>query len=861
MTLTIPIDKNFAYRPVAETPEQMKTSFFVDVYRAAEQRIDGILDLSKPAGSDGLLMEYSNIIAFTGGRGAGKTSVMGNVGNLLQSGKRLDGSSWEKNFFLCPPMIDPSHISPDETVIDIVLSGLYNFFKTYCGTHDIFMDRQRKIYQAFSEAFQAVRVICQSREARHGIPDSLEGLHRVTAGNNLRELMSSLVKLLLQEVGRERNAAGCLVLCIDDIDMNIQQGYNICEELRKYLNIPHVIILFSLYISQMNDLVRQQYLNDFGTLLRYGDEITLSESVPDMAKKYLEKLIPFNHRCALPEINFRNSMDITIRYEEREGQGIALTDEVLRLLHDKTGVLLVKNQDGTHAFLPTSLRGVTHLISLLQRMESVKLVREEQAYQLDEKERVILGKNLDTLARYIKEYHIVEFSRQSASVLEALITAPQESLNIRVTRMMAGVLDETLTSQIRRRSGTGILQGEKASVGDVLYIMHTYSREEHYADGKDQLFAALFKVLYSIRLLQAFFIDARQDKGLDARKLALRQVLGSLIYHVDDDKVCRGSDLCEILSISDLKDLESSPDFDATLDELLLGTICMGRPEKIGRISRTQPLTPYLNSVDRDDKDISRDALTGKLGNTFQYFIYSYLGCILSPLRDDLAIQNQNYQTWRQKYLSPLPVLSADYIDAYVQGLRRATENTRKSTSSISVAVSKGSRELISDLISRSCVDDNSKNFFTQSLTSFPFMQEDSLVEKYLFSKDSSKQAPTEIASEKRISSLTYYLRKLQGMRSKYESATDVGQLIRKYENEDTSGKLQPEDLDRLKRLSERLKTFKDEFKKRQWETLEDFPVLRNQILQEIDLEIQNAEEELKKLEAMKEESENHARV
>lgn len=577
MTLTIPRDPNFAYRPVIESPEYMKSSFFSDVYLFAEQRIDDILSLSQANKSDGLPLEYSNIIAFTGDRGAGKTSVMGNVRGLLDSGKKLDGSLREKESFLCLPMIDPSHISPDETVIDIVLSHMYTYFDEYCGKNNVFTDQKRMVYQAFSDTYKAVRVVCQSREARHSIPDSLVGLVNATAGNRLRESMSKLVDLLLRETSSQKDTAGWLVLCIDDIDMNIQQGYNICEELRKYLNIPNVIILFSLYIGQMNDLVRQQYLKDFDTLMRYQDEIPLAESVPDMAKKYLEKLIPFSHRCALPEINFRNLKDITIRYEEEDGQPVPLPDEILRLLYEKSGLILVKNQYKAHDFLPTSLRGVTHLITLLRKMDPVTLIHADHSYQLDEKERENLEWNLDTLARYIREYRIVEFSRQSAATLEALLKTPQETLNLRVIRMMNSRLEFLETS----------LPWDNPTVGDVLYIMRCYSMEEHGDEGKDGLFSALFKVLYSIRLLQAFLIDGEQDNSADARRLNLRQVLGSLIYNVDTDNVFRGSNLCEMLPISNLKELGTSPDFDALLDELLIGTICMGRPEKIGRPGRT----------------------------------------------------------------------------------------------------------------------------------------------------------------------------------------------------------------------------------------------------------------------------------
>lgn len=837
MILTIPKDVNFAYRPVRETPEQMKTSFFFDVYRTAERHIDTILELSKSDASAELPVEHSNIIAFTGGRGEGKTSAMGNFSNLLHTGKRLEGPQREREFFECLPMIDPSHISPDETVIDIVLSRMFNCFQTYCEHNEVVSERKRELYTAFSDTYQAVRIICQSRQTRHDIPDSLEGLQSAAAGNNLRRLMFKLVNLLLGELGGSRKIKGYLVLCVDDIDMNIQQGYSICEELRKYLSIPNVIILFSLCIDQMNDLVRQQYLKDFEVHLRHA-EFPLTESVSDMSKKYLEKLIPFDRRCALPKLTLKSLKDIDICYEGEDHVRGSISDDLLHLLYEKSGLILVKNMAGTHAFLPTNLRGITHFIALLQNMDSVVLVKKDQAYQLTQEEHAVLEKNLDTLARYIREYFIIEFPEKSAAILKALLEEPQENLNLRITRMMAPSIDSSVSS----------LFGEKPAVGDVLSTMRLYSKAIHYDDGMDSLFSALFKVLYSIRILQTFLVDGEANEDLELRKLRLHQLLGAMIYNADLDKVFRGDKLCHDVPISEVKKAEDSPEFDNLLDELLINTVCMGRPEADKR-SGIQ-FTPYLSHSDRGEEDVTRSALTGGHGNTFKYFIYSFLGCILSSLRTNseqsgLTIRNAKYQEWRTLYPSPLPILSADCIDAYTTGLYRATINFRKSASNFSYAVSKGSRSLIQDIINRSCIDRDSRCYWENALKDFPFMQEEPLFEKHFLIVESEPSAKTAL-------SLDFLLQRLQRIYEKYEGITDFSYMLSTYEFADTTGNLEPDERSRLHKLIEQIKQLKQIYRKSHKDNLLDDPEglsgLKDQILAAINAEIQIVRDKLSEL-------------
>lgn len=808
MTLTIPKDVSSAYRPRREQPDEMGRSLFQNIYRTAEQYVADIWGLSAEMCGEGLT-EYSNILAFTGGRGAGKTSAMLNVKGLLESGKKLDGSSWNGVTFIALPMIDPSHLSADETIIDIVLSRMYTRFERHCTQErSVPIEVRRKVYQAFSETYQAVRAMCQSREDRHSSADPLEGLQYAAAGNSLRELMDRLVRQFLKVLTNGRPVRGCLVLCVDDVDMNIRQGYAICEELRKYLSIPNVVILFSLYMEQMNDLIRQQYSKDFSTLLKGRDSkgrdkkgrdnLDLAESVPNMAEKYLQKLIPFGRRCALPSMDLKNLSSIQVRYDGDPADMPAspLTDEILGRLYQTTGLILVKSQRQTHGFLPTTLRGIVHLLSLLRSMEPVTVIdpEREEPYTLPAEQTERLEHNLNRIARYIQEYCLSELPQSSVTVLSVLLDESSEALNQRVIRTMLHELED-LDFKDERSSFSEFLKQdiapENITVGDVLRVMRVYAQAVHYYDGKNIRFSALFRTVYSIRILQHFFLEAGTNAALDKRKMDLFTMLGGLLYQPEGDDLIRmKQDSVDRLQQQRVEDLKASVEQQGAqaaplVDTILLGTIHMGSQAlRINRHFLPNHLrTLRLRKLEPFYAGVSREAVTGGKGNTFQYFSYSYFGCILNALRFQSDIRNQDYQLWRERHLSPLPILSADCIDGYVTGMRRASENTRKSSSYVSEAVEIGSRSLIFELLERSCTGHTVRDFLEKGLTDFPFLKKDILLDDYLLGEslmspanDSGSLIDEKLLKEKK-KSLELCLTHLENGRRRYQSVTSVQEL------------------------------------------------------------------------------------
>lgn len=83
--------------------------------------------------------------------------------------------------------------------------------------------------------------------------DDLEQLKDLSASLDLKEALRKLVQVYLKCVfGNEH---GRLVLCIDDIDLDMKDGYRLVEHIRRYLNMPELIILMSIKLEQLGNVI------------------------------------------------------------------------------------------------------------------------------------------------------------------------------------------------------------------------------------------------------------------------------------------------------------------------------------------------------------------------------------------------------------------------------------------------------------------------------------------------------------------------------------------------------------------------------------------------------------------------------
>lgn len=315
--------------------------------------------------------DISNIIAICGDRGEGKTSLLRSVQNIL----RADEKAFEnaKDVFQFPEgfkqskvrvldVIDPAFFDAKHNLIELLLGKMYGELRDQIRKDDksILSVDKTQLLQQFDKVKNCLSII--RKNSKDSIYDKLEELDKLAAGMQLKEELDTLFKDYAQHFGAER-----IVICIDDLDLNMSEGYQMAEEMRKYLcNSKRCIILVALKVEQMNEVIAS-YLRE-----NTNKDIIDRDGVLEMANHYITKLLPLSHRVWMPsgsEIAEREV--IIIDRNENKHKYDSVKDAVVRLIFQKTRYIFV-NGRATSPIVPTNMRNLRHLLGSLFDMPPAK---------------------------------------------------------------------------------------------------------------------------------------------------------------------------------------------------------------------------------------------------------------------------------------------------------------------------------------------------------------------------------------------------------------------------------------------------------------------------------------------------------
>lgn len=171
------------------------------------------------------------------------------------------------------------------------------------------------------------------------------------------------------------------------------------EQIRKYLIIPHVCIVISVKIEQLELCIREKNLKEFQEIYKNKDnEIysQLNKEVQTMAERYVSKLIPRQRRIYLPKVQRFEDVQIIYReadsekniidswniggfdkkddlVEQSESNGTGykkrgFTLSMLDLIYERTGMRFWPETDGSSYLLPDNLRDMISWILMVAEM-------------------------------------------------------------------------------------------------------------------------------------------------------------------------------------------------------------------------------------------------------------------------------------------------------------------------------------------------------------------------------------------------------------------------------------------------------------------------------------------------------------
>lgn len=522
--------------------------------------------------------ELNNVIAITGDRGTGKSGVMHSVLRYLEKGNdptgyagmrsvRGDGqshaqildklsekadsnanefASFTKCTFFTLPTLDPTKLPKEETLVGFIIANIYKkIIKIIESEKDFDPPQFEKIIEKCDKALEALRIRTLGLQtSMKGNPDDLEMLGKLANTSDLRSCLKELIDeyLSLQTPRQEKffhdsPHSRFLVISIDDLDANVDAGYQLAEELRNYLFIPQVIILMAVKTEQLSDIVQQHFLSVFSEMCK--SNAVLDAQPDEMATKYIQKLIPDQRRIHLPSIISYSVNTVSVRLPETNREQstnigkneLLLTDYFFSLVRNKSTILLVKNSREGHGLLPMNLRSLHQIIDLLENMPSVTISIDGK---IDKDDRINLHNNLRRLSAWIVDsVSSNSIPRNLAVTFRAMAAHPNKGLNGFIVSLLRNYLsspqcstllgsDETAASLVDIKT-----LPQNISMGDIFFLLN---KIEQYNTGEGFIhYVAAIRFLYSIRLTSAYYPvedDGCQQPDFDT----ISTLLNGLIY-------------------------------------------------------------------------------------------------------------------------------------------------------------------------------------------------------------------------------------------------------------------------------------------------------------------------------------------
>ena len=476
---------------IVNEKDHFSDSIFSEQYKQALNVIESLLNSPSE--------DNPNIFAFCGDRGEGKTSCMSSVMGILKkkyaddTKEYIDGvlgdSVLSKTNIEVLNMIDPAFFDNKRNILEHVLGQLYLKFREFASEDEKGINEKKnqtelykRIIQLFQKAKECLRQL-DDEEAR--LYDPLEELSVFASGMRLHEILCDLFDAYLTIKGLKNDAenqAGRIVVCIDDIDLNIEGAYRMVEQIRKYLNNKYCLIAMSVNIDQLIEVISNS--------IRHNMTYQSAEYVYNMSIKYVTKLIPLPNRIVMPKVYDMGNANLLI-YDNRNNRNVVFTTSrlklgVLRLIYQKVRYLFYNSKGGISPIVPNNLRSLRHLLRLLTSMDDS-----------------ISSTNKKRFKDYFYKVWTKQLSLFDQNFVEKLTVIEDVS---KINKYIVGYLTQCFKEGNRNEIESAILDDANfrynISVGDVFYLVDKLELSSNDLYLQKLLF--FIRSFYSIKLYELY---------------------------------------------------------------------------------------------------------------------------------------------------------------------------------------------------------------------------------------------------------------------------------------------------------------------------------------------------------------------
>lgn len=466
----------------------------------------------------------NNIIAFCGERGEGKSSAMFTFINAVVNKKEQKESTIfaqcenvKNTVFSEPIVIDPSAFDNVHNVLDIIIASIYQKFSDKYDVSPERFDnyRREQLLNEFQKVYKDISLLndpAKMLEEEYDYEGSIEKISKMGESLRLRRDLSNLVKLYLDymmpEDSRNQYTSKKLLIAIDDLDMCNANAYKMAEQIRKYLIIPDIVIVMALKVEQLQLCVQEENFKNYSNVLKNQEKIAGAIlDVEDMAERYIAKLIPKSRRIYLPNVRYIENAKISYQKkkdQKKNGEIIyedkmtnSLNASLMDLIYMKTGMRFLLNEEKMNWLQPDNLRDTVNLIILLGDMK----VPENDSEYLE---------NIEKFTEYFeKEWIPQNCELVNYKEVQNLIRVPYLQLNSEAAYM----LNKNYQNAEKRYPllPASFLMDRANCFFWVMNWFWGYKNSMY--DKKDDKFAYMFKILYTIELSKIRRSTRLEDMG------------------------------------------------------------------------------------------------------------------------------------------------------------------------------------------------------------------------------------------------------------------------------------------------------------------------------------------------------------
>lgn len=499
---------------IAKTAEQLKKSLLNEQYKQALSVLNEIIKGSSHETEKGT--PVSNVVAFCGDRGEGKTSALMTIHNILQDNDVFENAVDAKLFpgsnnkitqdtFKVLKLVEPAFFDEQHNLLELLIGQMYADIlradeekshkldsRNFEFNEDI--AKRNHLMQHFQDVRSSLRIINQP--SHKSAYDNLEEIDQLAAGIELKDKLNDLLCCYAKYFHKER-----VLISIDDLDLNVSDGYCMAEEIRKYLSSPQVcVIMIAIKVDQLVEVV-QSYLR------KQIDYIVSDITITEMALRYVTKLLPLSHRVMMPtgESIVEKPLNIVINNNTEPFESVK--DAVVRLIYRKTRYIFVNGRN-LSPIVPTNLRAVRHLIGLLCNMHNVTNTSGDEIVH-----------NKAIFKHYFYHTWVRNLNEKDASFVSELVKNEDlVSINKSVILHLREKLLDLLNDKKYKFEGTlAILLDplntmQNVSLGDVYYVLKYIDDIATSIDDKNLVF--FLRAYYSILLYDTYNFVSESNKHL-----------------------------------------------------------------------------------------------------------------------------------------------------------------------------------------------------------------------------------------------------------------------------------------------------------------------------------------------------------